>query len=249
MSPRPSSSRDAPSTNSLVEVRSLLVTVAILLLGAGVVACGGADRSADTARHGSSSGAEGAVSTSIVHGVAADSSHLEGDEDDDDSPAGYTGSSANDDDSDFDNDRKREAHGYLDGDDSRIVAYGHAASASQEQTIKALVRRYYAAAATRNGARACPMISSALEKAIPEDYAKAAHARGREADSCRGVMSLLFAQAHREVVSAFVVMAVRIGGSQARVLLGSRTSPASYVGLQYERATWRFDSLFPTPLP
>jgi hypothetical protein len=50
---------------------------------------------------------------------------------------------------------------------------GHPATATDRAAIAALTRRYYAAAAARDGARACSMLYSPLSESIAENYGTA----------------------------------------------------------------------------
>jgi hypothetical protein len=51
------------------------------------------------------------------------------------------------------------------------------------------------------------------------------------------------------LAGGFAVTGVRVEGSEARALLGSRTLPASFVVVTRERGAWKIDELIGQPLP
>lgn len=205
------------------------------------------------------SSATQATSTSAAKGEApalgasttasADVSSFIGDEDDDEAESGHTSTSNKyDNDADFDNDTIKNKT-YNDIDDSPIADSGEPANAAQERAITALVNSYYAAAAAGDGAKACRLIYSTLEEAIPEDYGQPpgpAYSRGK---TCAVVMSKIFAHAHRQLAGGFAVTRVRVDGKEARVLLGSKTLPASFILLRRERGAWKIYELLGQPMP
>jgi hypothetical protein len=82
---------------------------------------------------------------------------------------------------------------YGGGTDDDIPAYGHNASPADRKTITALVKRYYAAAAARDGGTACSLLYPPLAASVPEDYGQApgpVYARGK---TCPLVTSKIFA--------------------------------------------------------
>jgi hypothetical protein len=199
---------------------SLLVLLAAVVLASGVSGCG------------SSSKGTGSLSQASV------ANQFRGDEDDDDESAEKPGSNG-DTDADFDNDAKDKALGYHDIDDGSVLAYGHAPSAADEQTLAAIVKRYHAAAVAEDGATACSMTTARAVKAIPVDYGQApgpVYLRGK---TCAAVMSLLFKHNHTEIASPSEITGVRVSGNEALVLLGSRAVPASVVILQREGGVWK----------
>jgi hypothetical protein len=233
-------------------MRLLLASLAIALLGLGLSACGGSGKgagsSSQTSSKAATTAAKGGAPAPGASTTPSTAAGFMGDEDDDDTASNYTGNNRYDNDADFDNDTIKNK-GYYDGDDGAIRSYGHAASAADRRTIAALVKRYYAAAAASDGAKACPLIYSTQEEAIPEDYGRPpgpAYARGK---TCAVVMSKMFAHAHNKLAGGFEVTGVRVEGREARALLGSRTVPARFVVVTRERGAWKIDELIGQPLP
>jgi hypothetical protein len=235
-------------------MRSLPASLAIALLGVGLGACGGSGKDAGSASQANSTTATiaakvGAPGPGVSTTPSAAVSSFKGDEDDDESASNHTSTSSRyDNDADFDNDAIKNK-GYYDGDDSAISATGQAARPTEERAIAALVKRYYAAAAAGDGAKACRLIYSTLEEAIPEDYGQPpgpAYSRGK---TCAVVMSKTFAHSHSQLAGGFAVTGVRIEGKEARALLGSRTLPASFILLRRERGVWKINELLGQPLP
>jgi hypothetical protein len=235
-------------------MRSLFASLAIALLGVGLGACGGSSKDVGSTTQVSvktvatpAKGSAPGLRASTTPSTAASS--FKGDEDDDESASTQTpGSNKYDNDADFDNDTIKNK-GYYDSDDGEIRNFGRAANAAERRAISGLVKRYYAAAAASSGAKACRMIYSTLEEAIPEDYGQPpgpAYSRGK---TCAVVMSKTFAHDHSQLAGGFAVTGVRVEGKEARALLGSRTLPASFILLRREHGIWKINELLGQPLP
>jgi hypothetical protein len=233
-----------------VTVERLLALVAIALMSTGFAACGGASKHAGPTFRGSSRILAGGGSVVAPNRASSNLRYLKGDEDDDDSPAGYTGSSKYDDDADFDNDYKKESNGFYDSDDIGVLDYGHAADVAELKAVSGVLDRYHAAAAVDDGARACSMMDSSLAKSLPEDYGQSpgpAYLRG--AGTCKAVLTLVFKHHHNLVDGSIELTAVRVAGHRAFALLGSKTKPASDVLLEREHDSWKVASLLSSRLP
>jgi hypothetical protein len=231
-------------------MKPLIAYVTVALLSLGVTACGDTSTPTRLTHSGASTAPAAAASVAAANRAAPDLRDLKGDEDDDDTPAGYTGSSKYDNDADFDNDYKKENNGYYDNDDASVLDYGHAADAAELKTVTGIVERYYKAAAADDGAEACSMIQPSLAKSLPEDYGQApgpAYLRG--ARTCQAVMSLVFKYRRSLVSGSIRVTAVRVESDKALALLGSKTMPASDMPLERERGSWTVSSLLDSPLP
>jgi hypothetical protein len=234
-------------------MRSLLALLAIALFGLGLGACGGTGKSS-TSQATSISVANAATDETATADAAAAKdasatavSDFKGDEDDDESASNHTSTSNKyDNDADFDNDTIKNK-GYYDGDDGEIRSFGRAASGDEVRAIASLVKRYYAAAAASDGAKACRLMRS--PETIPEDYGQPpgpAYSRGK---TCAVVMSKTFAHSHSQLAGRLAVTGVRVEGNEARALLGSRTLPAGFILLRRERGAWKIYELLGRPLP
>jgi hypothetical protein len=232
-------------------MKSLIALSMIVLLSLGASACGGAGTNTPpVSQEAANATRTGSVPATTPSGATPTRGSLKGDEDDDDTASNHTSDTKNDNDADFDNDYKNEHKGYTDSDDNSVTDYGYAASATDRQAIAALAKRYYAAAAAGDGAKACSLIDSTLAEAIPEDYGQApgpAYLRGSK--TCQAVMSLLFKHSHTQLTGAFEVTGVRVSGSSAYALLGSTTTPASYILLKRDAGVWKIDTLLAGSLP
>jgi hypothetical protein len=232
--------------------KGLLAPFALALLSICLTACGGTGKHADSTSRVSSSAATGNTPVVAASGEAPNSHRLKGDEDDDDNfsnASSKTSYDSYDADADSDSKARESSKGYNDGDDSVIGNIGHASSPADKRTIAILVKRYYAAAATANGSRACSLMYSLYAEAIPEDYGKAAGPYYAHGNTCAAVMSKLFKHNHGTLDAAFQVTNVRISGNRAFALLGSTTLPARFMILRREHSTWKIDDLFGEQLP
>jgi hypothetical protein len=177
-----------------------------------------------------------------------------------DSDVDRVGDTDTDNNNDNDNDRSQDykrppPKSYLDEDDRSVLGFGDPAKKGEKQAIAQVVKRYFAAAAAADGARACTMLQPRLEVAVVKDYAGAAgptYLRG--AKTCPEVMSRLFRHAHDQLTGTIEVTSVRVlgdptqEGAKAEALLGSDTLPASYVMLERVKGLWRIEGLLSSDL-
>ncbi len=211
--------------------------------------CGG------TNRPNSVSGARSAVPAASIPRAGSNARvelrTLEQDEDDDDDRGEAKGFDSKDADADGDNDHPKP-RGYYDPDDGGIRAYGHAPSAAEKLALTTLVTRYFVAADTRDGARACSMLAPVLAASIVKDYARGSSggpAYLRRASTCAGVLALFFGSLRAELSSPIEVILVRVNGNRARVLVSAHNMPASFLELERERRGWRSLAIVGTQLP
>ena len=237
-----SSRRDLPHSTKL-QLLGWFVVVVLTVFSAQVCSgCGGGSNERD-----SSADASSGVPTLHV-GLGS----LPQDEDDDDDPGEEVGAGSNPNDSDIDGDRDNlKERGFYDHDDTRFRAYGHAASPAEKRELTTLAKRYYAAAAAEDGSAACAMLVRAFAKSLPEDYGhgSAGPPYLRTATSCQAVLELLFKYLHSQLHQGIEVVAVRVDGDHAHVLLGGLNMPASYLEVQREGGAWRIIGMLAAPLP
>jgi hypothetical protein len=130
--------------------------------------------------------------------------------------------------------------------DDYISTYGKEAEGADRQAIISLVTRYYAAAAADDGATACTLLYSTLEKAIPEDYGRPPGPPSTRGKTCPVVLRKFFKHPPRQPVSGLAstkVTGVRIRGSHAFVQLTSKTVPTSEISVQREGTKWKIETL------
>ncbi len=232
-------------------MRSPVAVFVLLSLCIWVAACG----HSSAEKQASSASIAGATSTpatttttaTTVATVPPSLRSLKGDEDDDETTE-HLSDTSKDNDSDFDNDLKPQP-GYDDADDGPIRTYGHAANATQEQRLKGIVERYFAAAGSGDGAAGCSLIDANFVNSIPEDYGRGAGPAYSRGKTCPVVLSAIFKHVHAELSGPVLVTAVRIDGSQALVLVGSATMSARYVLLENAHSVWGIVGLLGTPMP
>ncbi|HEY5194256.1 MAG TPA: hypothetical protein VIJ39_10350 [Solirubrobacteraceae bacterium] len=211
-------------------------------LGVSLVACGGEVKKASPA-----GAAQIASASSHTHATIL----LRGDEDDDDDNS-ETENPRNPPDGDADRDHdynENVINGYYDADDTAITHYGHAADATDRQALTAFSKRYYAAAAAGDGAKACSMIKPSFARAIPEVYGRGAGPPYLRGKTCAVVMSLLFKHLHSQMAAPITVSGIRVEGSTARIIVGSPATPVGYLPMEHEGTGWKIVGLIATPLP
>lgn len=230
-------------------MKSLFALLSILLIGVEFAACNGTRRGASRPssrsprRSFTEGGSPASSSGTRTQGYLNDGDNdIVGDSDDDHA-----------DDNDNDNDNPTLAEGntsYHDNDDSRIVAYGHPASAAVVRQVTKIVERYYATATAGDGRRACAMLVPGIARAVPEDYDQTLSPSHPRSDrTCGAVLSLLFRHARTQLRAAIAVTGVRGMGNQVVALLGSSATTAGYISLLHEAGSWKVVQLLGNPLP
>jgi hypothetical protein len=117
----------------------------------------------------------------------------------------------------------RDNDGDHNDDDAGIVEFGQAAGPADRQASIALVRRYFAAAATGNGAADCPLLVPIIAESVGE--ASSASERRRP---CAVALSQLFRRHHSELAlkrATLRVIGVRVSGSRGLLVLYFPTIP------------------------
>jgi hypothetical protein len=134
-------------------------------------------------------------------------------------------------------------------DDKVFVDYGNRASPADRRAITALVKRYYVAAASADGGKACPMVYGLIAERLTEEYAQA---HGMSSGSCATALSALFKQRHGQLASdpsLLKVTRIRIGGDKGYVFVFLGSVPEPYLTVHREEGAWKIESLFETGLP
>jgi len=139
-------------------------------------------------------------------------------------------------------------------DDLFVMGFGHPASGTTARTVTLAVKRYYAAAALDDGAKACRMLIHTVAEAVPEDYGEGGSPEpGTQEKSCATMMSRLFERRHRllRVKSATLkVIAVRVETGRALAILHFAGNPEPQkIALHREGSTWKIWELLDSKMP
>jgi hypothetical protein len=144
-----------------------------------------------------------------------------------------------------------------DGDDFETREYGRAATAGQRSAVAAALRRYYAVAATGDGAAACGLLDarlaagSDLERFLPQELRPAAGSSVFRGKGCAAVESLLLVLNRpqlRTESATLRVSEVRVRGVEALAVMRFRSIAERQVPLRLEKGRWRVDALLDSPL-
>jgi hypothetical protein len=131
-------------------------------------------------------------------------------------------------------------------------AYGPRADAADRQEIVAVVKRYYAAAAAQDGAKACSLLYSGIAKSVPEDYGESPGTPYMDGKTCAAVLSKLFEHRNGQPtadLAAMEVADVRVNiYNEALVLLRLPTKTYDEVSLHREGKSWKILQLLGGPL-
>ncbi len=240
-------------------MRRMLVATVVALSSFGMQACGASSGgSRDDARTDSTAASSTTASSAAtppttapsprpaagVHGYLNDGDNdASSDDDPDDRETPKV-----DNDSDAPEDNLHPENGSYHDKDDDVAVYGPRAGPSVERTIAALVRRYYAVAASGNGVKACSMMYSIFAEGMAEDYGQPPGPPYLRGKTCGAVMDRMFEHSREQLASRYVVTEVRVRGNSGFVLLGSRTQPASAMIVRRERGIWKINSLLGEPL-
>lgn len=234
----------------------MFVPLAATLLAVGIGACGHAGAGSVSSSRATSTVATNTIVPDTNQGMdeyeAPTRLHgLRGD-DDHDASSWDDGYHKPDDDNDegMDHQPSDEHEGYRDSDDLDSLRVGHPASPAQANTIEALVRRYYAVAATGDGAKACSMMARSFAQATPLDYGKFGPPYLHGAKTCARVTTLQFEHSRDQITSPIQITAVHIETeNRAYAYFGSRTTPASEIAVLREGGNWKIGALLGGPMP
>jgi hypothetical protein len=214
-------------------MRSLLASLSFVLLCVVTTACGEASRGRGSmSQASSSSDAPGDVLPSIAPGTtsAGGYSRHDGDKDNDDEPHGN---------SDIGNDAT-----------ALLATYSDDLDATEKQRVIALVKRYYAAAAAGDGAKACSLLQSSLAVGLAEAHGQSTR---EGAKTCASALSALFEQQHKQLaadeVTTMGVTDVRRKGSLGLVILGFKRMPEGEILIEREGGDWKINSLLDSEMP
>lgn len=140
--------------------------------------------------------------------------------------------------------------GYRDADDLDSLRVGVPASPADMRAIEAVVKRYYAVAATGDGAKACAMMARAFAKSVPVDYGKYGPPYLHGGKTCASIAARQFHRARDQITPAIYITAVHLEHpDRAYALFGSRTTPASFIAVVREGSTWKIGALMGRPQP
>jgi hypothetical protein len=213
---------------------SPLVVVAVLG-GVGVTACGSTTVGSGVAPH-TSVKARSTAGRPTEVGTTSPGAYIRGDDDTD---------------SDDNADDYR-------GDDYPVRDYGREAGAARRRAITVLVKRYFKAVATDDGAAACSLLHLRLAErrdlstAVPADYASPMTSALR-GEACVQFMSRLFSLSEQQIAAAdtaaLVVTSVRVKGSMGLALLGFRIARERQISVRREHDAWKIDALLDLPIP
>lgn len=151
-------------------------------------------------------------------------------------------------DDDYDNTR----HRHYDLDDDPIRFMGVAASASDARDIIAVVRHYYAVAATGDAGGGCSLLFKPLADALSEEFAGGSGATQTYGGSCSAVLVKFFKLHHRQFVernASIEVTGTRVEGERGLALLRFKMITDHHIRLSRERGRWTIRQLFDEGMP
>jgi hypothetical protein len=169
---------------------------------------------------------------------------LKSDEDDEDVRIDLGVRPPADNDADGDNDKtENRGKGYYDTDDVSMATFGRAAGSRDARALREMAARYIGAERAADGRAACAMLVPAVASSLVETYGSSRSGFLRGSKSCQAVMSRLFGHIRRRFSTPTKIVAVRVAGDRAVVLIGSKLMPASYFSLRRERGGWRLTEI------
>ena len=219
--------REQPKLGTCVR-RWLVATVIVVPFAIGLCACGGASSTVTKTVKGPDPDDESTTVT--VSGPAPVDSKADADKDND---IGAPGDDTN---------------------NNLAFDFGHAASPSEQRAITTLVKDYYTAALTDNGARGCALLYSTLAEAAPGDDSRepgtAPYMQG--AKTCAAVLTKLFNHFHAQLAAELPklrVTRVRLEEHHGFAFLSFGTLPERRISVQREGHVWKMTQIYDEELP
>jgi hypothetical protein len=157
----------------------------------------------------------------------------------------WTAALAHERDGDADNDRLGAGPPY-DADNDAVPTYGRAAGKADARAVAAIVRLYYAAAATDDGRAACSLLQPTAAEALVEQYGPRKGPPELRGTTCAQIASRLFKRYRRELTEGAAtlevpIVQVRDGRAWAVVDLGR---PREYVAFLHRAGTgWKLTAM------
>jgi hypothetical protein len=153
---------------------------------------------------------------------------------------------------DADGDEDNTGGGRFDLDDYQVRNLGRAAGALDARSIKTLVKRYYVAGATADGARACRMIYTLTAESTVEQYGEAPGRSELRGNTCAEVVLKLLKHHRSEFahkLAGLHVERIRVAGVRGAVILTFPGGGEGYLFLHREFGAWRLETLLDERLP
>lgn len=144
-------------------------------------------------------------------------------------------------------------------EDENIPTFGQEPSRADRRAMVTTLKRYYAVAVRREGARACSLFTAGFRKSVPIDYGRFGPSFER-GSTCAAVMSKVLDHYHRELLieaRKMKVIDARLEGERGYVVvrphspcfrdtcvLNTRELLIAKLPMQREGGSWRVESLF-----
>ena len=206
-----------------MKAQQLSALLAVALLSVFMAGCGGASSSNRTAST--------RTGTTTAYDPNAIPYHIKADSDKDNDFGGFTDEPNND----------------------STINYGHAATATEQRAITALIKRYYTVALAEDGAAACSLLYSTLAEGVAEDYGHSPPGPPYMAgNTCPTVMQMLFRHFHRQLTAELPLLhvsRVRLKAHRGWVLLSFGSLPEREISVTREGSVWKVDLLLDIALP
>jgi hypothetical protein len=130
-----------------------------------------------------------------------------------------------------------------------LATYAGKPSPADRRDIVALVKGYYGASATGEGARACSLLASGLAGGLTTQSVQP----GTGGDGCAKAMSALLEREHGRLstdeVSTMSIIGVHLKGTLGLVVLGFGKMPESQIIVEREGPTWKIGTLVDSYMP
>jgi hypothetical protein len=153
-------------------------------------------------------------------------------------------------DGDRDTDDKHPPVDFGNDDKPLLGTYRGRPSPATARAVAGLVKRYYAASAAGEGARACALLASGLAAGVAAQYGRGGRSRGEGcATSMTGLLGAQRETLLGEDVATMRVSAVHLDGDFALAVLLFKTAPESNILLEREGRAWRIGELFGNYMP
>lgn len=133
----------------------------------------------------------------------------------------------------------RASFRFPDGDEAYNFGYGEAADPSDRRMLAAVLTRYYEAARAGDATTACAIMLPSLAATVTANLMEGA--KRHPGETCESAMGTVFERDRRELLANVEVADVRVDGTRAEVIFGSRTMLTSDIYFQPYGGVWKLE--------
>lgn len=134
----------------------------------------------------------------------------------------------------------------VDNDRQSVRTYGHEAPRVERLAVASLLKRYFAAAESHDGAAACMLLDPGVARSAPQSYGKLGPSYLHGAMTCAAVMRRLFEHYRRELSHKgrdLNVSSLRVEGTEGFAMLQFAGMPERQIVVERRGGSWHVEMM------